>query len=89
MKQHLKNDDQSVDRAMKLFEDLFNDSTLSNTDLSIIGSKSSHQIDQSISARRVLENLLNALNLNKTNERYFNERLLVCLGFVKVIDKRL
>jgi len=66
VKQQLKNDEQSIDRAMKLLDELFNELTLSNVDSSNIG-----------------KNILTALTLNKTNERHFNNQLLVCLGFVK------
>ncbi|CAF2385666.1 unnamed protein product [Rotaria sp. Silwood2] len=66
VKEHIKNDEQSIERAIKLLEDIWNDNSLSHNDSSSIA-----------------RNILKALTFTTTNERNFNERLLVSLGFVK------
>ncbi|UJR36401.1 hypothetical protein I4U23_029124 [Adineta vaga] len=66
LEEHLKNDDQSIERAIKLLEDVWNDNSVSQKQSSSIA-----------------ENTLKALHFSSSNERNFNERLLVSLGFIK------
>ncbi|CAF0781756.1 unnamed protein product [Adineta ricciae] len=66
VKEYLKNDEQSIERAVKLLEDLWNDNTLAQKQSSSIA-----------------ENALKVLTFSTSNERNFNERLLVALGFIK------
>ncbi|CAF1253828.1 unnamed protein product [Rotaria sp. Silwood1] len=67
VKEYLKNDEQSIERAVKLLEDIWSDNTISQNNNSLI----------------TCINILKTLTFTEDSERNFNERLLVSLGFVK------
>ena len=89
-----KADENSIERAVKVLDDLWNDSSVAVNESSNIASKfNDHRIDLFVFVINVffysLENVFQTLALNSDRERLFNERLLICLGFVKVKTKEL